>query len=86
MPNPSFRLDHRTALVTGAASGIGRGVALGLAEAGAAVTCFDRPGPALAAVVAEIEGAGGRAVVVEGDVIDAASLAEALRQTEAFLG
>ena len=41
MSMPSFRLDQQTALVTGAASGIGRGIALGLAAAGANVACFD---------------------------------------------
>ena len=40
---PSFRLDDQVALVTGAASGIGREIALGLAEAGAAVGCVDLP-------------------------------------------
>ena len=47
---PDFRLDGRTALVTGAASGIGRGVVFGLAASGAAVACFDLPGPGLTAV------------------------------------
>ena len=41
MATPNFRLDHQTALVTGAASGIGRGDAVGLAEAGADVACVD---------------------------------------------
>ena len=50
---PDFRLDGRTALVTGAASGIGRGIALGIAGSGAAVACLDLPGPGLDAVVAE---------------------------------
>ena len=37
MNPPDFRLDERIALVTGAASGIGRGIALGLAASGADV-------------------------------------------------
>ena len=41
MNPPDFRLDERIALVTGAASGIGRGIALGLAASGADVACFD---------------------------------------------
>ena len=53
---PDFRLDGRTAIVTGAASGIGRGVALGLGASGAAVACLDLPGPGLDAVVAELDG------------------------------
>ncbi|MHB1317975.1 MAG: SDR family NAD(P)-dependent oxidoreductase, partial [Anaerolineae bacterium] len=37
-----FRLDGNHAFVTGAGSGIGQGIALGLAQAGADVACFDR--------------------------------------------
>ena len=37
----SFRLDEQVAFVTGAGSGIGQAIALGLAEAGADVACFD---------------------------------------------
>ena len=43
----NFRLDDRVAIVTGAASGIGRAIATGLADAGANVGCLDLPGPAL---------------------------------------
>lgn len=82
----SFRLDGRTALVTGAGSGIGRGIAVGTAESGAAVACLDLPGEGLDATVAAIVGAGGRAIAIAADVTDAASLAEAVRRTETDLG
>ena len=36
-----FRLDGQNAFVTGAGSGIGQGIAIGLAQAGANVACFD---------------------------------------------
>ena len=42
-----FALDHRTALVTGAAMGLGQGIALALAKAGARVAISDKPGVSL---------------------------------------
>jgi 2-dehydro-3-deoxy-D-gluconate 5-dehydrogenase len=41
-----FRLDGKTALVTGAASGLGAAIALALADAGAAVACHGNRRPA----------------------------------------
>src|SRR5262245_58439768 len=41
----SFKLDGRVALVTGAARGLGQGIALGLAEAGADIVALDRAAP-----------------------------------------
>jgi NAD(P)-dependent dehydrogenase (short-subunit alcohol dehydrogenase family) len=78
---PSFRLDDQVALVTGAASGIGREIALGLAEAGAAVGCVDRNDPA--DTVAAI---GRRAVAVAADVTDPDSVTDAVSAVEDALG
>ena len=86
MAAPNFRLDGQTALVTGAASGIGRRIALGLAEVGADVACLDRPGPGLDEVVREVEQQHRRAVALPGDVTEAAGLAAAVQRTEAELG
>ena len=86
MSAPDFRLDGQVALVTGAASGIGRGVALGLAASGADVACLDLAGPALDAVVREVEETGRRAIATPADVTDAASLADAVARVEAELG
>jgi NAD(P)-dependent dehydrogenase (short-subunit alcohol dehydrogenase family) len=83
---PDFRLDGRTALVTGAASGIGRGIAIGIAGSGAAVACLDLPGTALDAVAAEIAALGGRAIAVPTDATDRDLLVEAVARTEADLG
>ena len=78
---PSFRLDDQVALVTGAASGIGREIALGLAEAGASVGCVDRNDPH--ETVAEI---GERAVGVVADVTDPDSVSAAVAAVEDALG
>ena len=78
---PSFRLDGQVALVTGAASGIGREIALGLAESGAAVGCVDRNDPH--ETVAQL---GERAFGVAADVTDPDSVAAAVKAVEDALG
>lgn len=55
-----FALEGDVAVVTGAASGIGREIAKTFAREGAAVACFDKNVQGLASVTAEIETAGGR--------------------------
>jgi glucose 1-dehydrogenase len=64
------RLDGRHALVTGAASGIGRATVIRLASHGAAVVVNHTGGSAAGEVVAQIAEAGGRAVAIEADVSD----------------
>ncbi|HEV8308034.1 MAG TPA: glucose 1-dehydrogenase [Methylomirabilota bacterium] len=54
MEIPSFRLDDRVAVVTGASRGIGRAIALGLARAGAHVVLTARKQPDLDAVAQEV--------------------------------
>jgi len=67
---PSFRLDGKKALVTGASSGIGLGAAVALAEAGAHVICAARGADRLAEAVAAITDAGFNATAQPLDVTD----------------
>jgi NAD(P)-dependent dehydrogenase (short-subunit alcohol dehydrogenase family) len=80
-------LSGKTALVTGATSGIGRAVALGLAAAGATVAVSGRDKDRGQAVVDAIRAAEGSAVFVGGDLAGAESVLElAARATEALGG
>jgi len=82
-----FDLGGQTAFVTGAGSGIGQAIAVGLAEAGAQVACFDLPGSRdLAGTVERIQAHGRRALALEGSVTSAADLEAAVARTEAELG
>ena len=67
---PSFRLDGRRALVTGAGRGIGLAAAAALAAAGAAVTLAARTLSEVADAAAAIRAAGGEADAVWLDVMD----------------
>jgi NAD(P)-dependent dehydrogenase (short-subunit alcohol dehydrogenase family) len=68
LPQPSFRLDGRRALVSGGGRGIGRAAALALAHAGAQVTVCSRSGAELREVVDTIEQQGGVAECFEVDI------------------
>jgi gluconate 5-dehydrogenase len=72
--NPLFDLTGRVALVTGANSGIGKAIALALANAGAAVVLVARRAPELESAQREIEAAGGRAAARPCDLADRAAL------------
>ena len=73
-----FRLDGKHALVTGAGRGIGRAVALALAEAGAELLLNSRTPRELEDVAAEIAGNGGRARLLPFDVTDSAAARAAI--------
>jgi NAD(P)-dependent dehydrogenase (short-subunit alcohol dehydrogenase family) len=75
-----------TAVVTGASRGIGRAIALRLAEAGAEVALWARDGAALQAVASEVTARGGRAQAMVCDVTDSAAVsgaADVVRRTMA---
>jgi NAD(P)-dependent dehydrogenase (short-subunit alcohol dehydrogenase family) len=75
---PSFRLDGRRALVTGASSGIGLGAAAALAGAGAEVTLVARRVSQLSAVADAILAAGGKARALALDITDLGATAQAV--------
>ena len=64
------RLEGKTAIVTGATSGMGRAIAVLFAREGASIVCGGRDAERGAAVVGEIRSAAGRAQFVPGDVGD----------------
>lgn len=87
MPAPAhFGLEGRTALVTGANSGIGREIALALAEAGAAVVLVARRAGELEEAKRQVEAAGGRAATVPADLADRAALRAAAGRAGDFFG
>jgi NAD(P)-dependent dehydrogenase (short-subunit alcohol dehydrogenase family) len=69
-----FRLDGKKAVITGAASGIGRAIAELFAGQGATVWVADRDQPGAAATVSAIAAAGGRAELAHLDVTDEAAV------------
>lgn len=75
---PSFRLDGRRALITGASSGIGLGAAAALADQGAEVVLVARRQVELTAVRDAVRDAGGRAETLAMDITDLPGVAEAV--------
>jgi NADP-dependent 3-hydroxy acid dehydrogenase YdfG len=74
-------LSGKTALVTGASSGIGRGAAVALAAAGAQVALVARRADRLADLAAQIEADGGKAFARPADVTDEREAAAAVEDT-----
>jgi 2-deoxy-D-gluconate 3-dehydrogenase len=82
----TFRLDGRVAVVTGAGKGIGEGIAMGLAEAGADLALVARTQTDLERVAEAIRAVGRRALVVPCDVADVAGIPAAVRQVVGAYG
>jgi NAD(P)-dependent dehydrogenase (short-subunit alcohol dehydrogenase family) len=82
-----FALEGRTALVTGAGSGIGQCIALGFAQVGADVACLDRRTDGGVQMTLDmIASTGRRAIGLAADVTDPDALGRAVAETEARLG
>ncbi len=84
MTAPSFRLDGKRALVTGAGRGIGRAIAEALAASGAEVTLCARSGDEIAAAVQELRASGLDAEALVADVTDVESFAARIAALPAF--
>src|ERR1700739_3804844 len=80
------KLDGKVAVVTGAASGIGKQIALTLAQAGAAVAIADLKQSGAGARGREIKGAGGKAIGVAMDVTSEEAVNQGIDRVAAELG
>lgn len=81
-----FRLDGRTAIVTGGGRGLGRYMAEALADAGAKVALCSRKKEACKEVEQEIRSGGGEAISLACDVTDPESVRDTLESTEGEFG
>jgi len=81
-----FDLTGRVAIVTGGNGGIGRGIALGLAEAGAAVAVWGRNDEKNQRVLSELKTIGVRSVALTVDMTNRAGLEAAVNKVESELG
>jgi 3-hydroxybutyrate dehydrogenase len=81
-----MKLDGKVAIVTGAASGIGRAIALRYAAEGARVVVADVQETASAAVVGQVEAAGGEALAVAMDVTSETAVTQGVARAVARFG
>ena len=80
-----FRLDGRVALVTGGDKGLGQGIAVALARAGADVAVVSRSGDAVATLSA-VAAAGRRGIALTADLSSTAPIEGLINDTVAQLG
>lgn len=82
----SFKLDGKTAVVTGAGRGLGRAMAIALAEAGADVAILARTKTQINETAGEIEALGRKSVALPLDLTSPEDIAEAVERIIRFLG
>src|SRR5437667_9040190 len=81
------KLEGKIALITGGSRGIGAAIAKRLAAEGANVAItYTKGADAAASVVKEIEGAGGKAIAIQADAIDAKAVKAAVEKTVTTFG
>ena len=84
--DPLFDVNGKVAIVSGAGSGLGRVIALGLAQRGASVGVLDISPEAAASTTAEIMAAGGHAIALIADIRDSQHVEECIQDLIARFG
>ena len=84
--DPLFSVDGKVAIISGAGSGFGRTIALGLAERGASVGVLDITQKAAEETTALVTAAGGRAITLVADTRDAEAVEKSVQDVIAKFG